>query len=103
MVGLVRDVVGRAGVRPRVSLVRYNCLGPDDPLAPASAERMDEFRRAIRDLGVPVVRRYSGGADVGAACGQLGLDLVGQGEGGMRGEGGTRGAPVGDGDIGRAP
>jgi 23S rRNA (adenine2503-C2)-methyltransferase len=77
--GLVREFVGRAGVRPRVSLVRYNCLGPDDPLGPASAERMEEFRRGIGELGVPVVRRYSGGADVGAACGQLGLTMAGVG------------------------
>jgi 23S rRNA (adenine2503-C2)-methyltransferase len=76
-VALVQDFVGRAGVRPRVSLVTYNRLGEDDPIVPASAERMEEFRRAIGELGVPVVRRYSGGADVGAACGQLGLTLAG--------------------------
>jgi 23S rRNA (adenine2503-C2)-methyltransferase len=83
-VRMVQDFVGRVGVRPRVSLVSYNRLGPDDPLEPARPERMEEFRQAIGELGVPVVRRYSGGADVGAACGQLGLGLAGRGPGGMR-------------------
>jgi 23S rRNA (adenine2503-C2)-methyltransferase len=81
---MVQDFVGRAEVRPRVSLVSYNRLGPDDPLEPASAERMGEFRRAIGALGVPVVRRYSGGADVGAACGQLGLDIARRALGALR-------------------
>jgi 23S rRNA (adenine2503-C2)-methyltransferase len=37
----------------------------------ATAEEMAAFRDALAALGVPVVRRYSGGADIGAACGTL--------------------------------
>jgi 23S rRNA (adenine2503-C2)-methyltransferase len=47
----------------------------------ATAEELAAFRDALDALGVPVVRRYSGGADIGAACGTLaatsrGGDLV---------------------------
>jgi len=37
----------------------------------ATAEELTAFRDALDELGVPVVRRYSGGADIGAACGTL--------------------------------
>jgi 23S rRNA (adenine2503-C2)-methyltransferase len=37
----------------------------------ATAEEMAAFRDALAALGVPVVRRYSGGAEIGAACGTL--------------------------------
>ena len=37
----------------------------------ATPEEMAAFRDALVALGVPVVRRYSGGADIGAACGTL--------------------------------
>ena len=47
----------------------------------ATPEELGAFRDALDALGVPVVRRYSGGADIGAACGTLaatsrGGDLV---------------------------
>jgi len=56
------------GVRPRISIIAYNAIGDDDP-----------YRRSLREaqyraaLGLPSHRRYSGGSDVGAACGQLAL------------------------------
>ena len=56
----------RAGRRPRISVIPYNTLGADDPFARSLREA--EFRAA---LGLPSHRRYSGGSDVGAACGQL--------------------------------
>jgi 23S rRNA (adenine2503-C2)-methyltransferase len=37
----------------------------------ATADELAAFRDALDALGVPVVRRYSGGADIGAACGTL--------------------------------
>ncbi len=37
----------------------------------ATPEELTAFRDALDALGVPVVRRYSGGADIGAACGTL--------------------------------
>jgi adenine C2-methylase RlmN of 23S rRNA A2503 and tRNA A37 len=38
---------------------------------------MEEFRKKSSTLGAPVIRRYSGGADIAAACGQLGMKLTG--------------------------
>ncbi len=37
----------------------------------ATSEELAGFRDALAALGVPVVRRYSGGAEIGAACGTL--------------------------------
>ena len=37
----------------------------------ATPEELAAFRDALAALGVPVVRRYSGGGDIGAACGTL--------------------------------
>ena len=37
----------------------------------ATTEELAAFRDALAELGVPVVRRYSGGADIAAACGTL--------------------------------
>src|SRR5206468_7810385 len=37
----------------------------------AAPEELAAFRDALAALGVPVVRRYSGGADIAAACGTL--------------------------------
>jgi 23S rRNA (adenine2503-C2)-methyltransferase len=56
------------GVMPRLSIIAYNAIGADDPFERSSREA--EYRAA---LGLPSHRRYSGGADVGAACGQLAL------------------------------
>jgi 23S rRNA (adenine2503-C2)-methyltransferase len=59
------------GVTPRMSLVPYNAIGGDDPFSRASDEEASRLHDKLSALGVPVVRRYSGGSDVGAACGQL--------------------------------
>jgi 23S rRNA (adenine2503-C2)-methyltransferase len=67
---LVRGFTARTGVRPRLSVVPYNAIdvGVRDPYArgdvPAFVERL--VAQGLR----PHVR-YSGGADVAAACGQL--------------------------------
>lgn len=60
----------RSGIRPRVSVIPYNEIG-DDPFRRASTEREDAFRAAMRARGVGTHKRYSGGGDVAAACGQL--------------------------------
>jgi 23S rRNA (adenine2503-C2)-methyltransferase len=57
------------GKRPRISIVAYNAIGEDDPFARSSRER--EFRDILHAAALPSHRRYSGGADVAAACGQL--------------------------------
>ena len=55
-----------SGRRPRISIIPYNAIGEGDPFARSPRER--EYREA---LGMPSHRRYSGGSDVNAACGQL--------------------------------
>jgi 23S rRNA (adenine2503-C2)-methyltransferase len=59
-----------SGVRPRISIVAYNAIG-EDAFARASEERERAFRSVIGEAGWASHRRYSGGGDVGAACGQL--------------------------------
>ncbi len=54
----------------RISLVEHNAF-EGSPFARPSDEEFAAFVDALSKLGVPVVRRYSGGGDIGAACGQL--------------------------------
>jgi 23S rRNA (adenine2503-C2)-methyltransferase len=54
----------------RLSLIDFN-PGPGLPFRPPTDDERREFTDALRRLGVPVVRRYSGGKDIAAACGQL--------------------------------
>jgi 23S rRNA (adenine2503-C2)-methyltransferase len=55
--------------------VRLDLIEVTDPTGrfqPPSAEELKEFRDALtRHVGQPVVRRYSGGKDISAACGTL--------------------------------
>ncbi|MBN2191678.1 MAG: radical SAM protein [Polyangiaceae bacterium] len=76
LTALIDGFLAAAGLQPRLSLITYNRLGVDDPFVPAPPERLDAFRERIGGRGTPVVRRYSGGGDVEAACGQLGLSLA---------------------------
>ena len=63
-----RAFADTTGVRPRLSIIAYNAIGEGDPYRRSTREQ------AYRDaLGLPSHRRYSGGSDVGAACGQLAL------------------------------
>jgi 23S rRNA (adenine2503-C2)-methyltransferase len=62
----VRAFADETGILPRLSIIAYNAIGAEDPYRRSSRDA--EFRAA---LGVPSHRRYSGGSDVGAACGQL--------------------------------
>ena len=75
MVELLGAFQQRAGMAPRVSLIAYNAIGALASFQPSRPDRAEHFRRRLGALGGPVVRRYSGGADVGAACGQLGMEL----------------------------
>jgi 23S rRNA (adenine2503-C2)-methyltransferase len=59
------------GVRPRISLLAYNAIGPGDPYARAGDAAMAAFRAVLADAGLASHRRYSGGSDIAAACGQL--------------------------------
>ncbi|CAN5773975.1 23S rRNA (adenine(2503)-C(2))-methyltransferase RlmN [soil metagenome] len=55
--------------------VRLDLIDVTDPTGqflPPTAEELSRFRDALtRHVGQPVVRRYSGGADIQAACGTL--------------------------------
>ncbi len=57
------------GARPRISIVAYNAIGGDDPYRRSTRET--QFRAVLSAAKLPSHRRYSGGSDVGAACGQL--------------------------------
>ena len=57
------------GVRPRISLLDYNAIGDGDRFR--RSPRMPAFRDVLSAAGLASHRRYSGGSDVGAACGQL--------------------------------
>jgi 23S rRNA (adenine2503-C2)-methyltransferase len=63
--------------------VRLDLIDVTDPngqFVPPGADELRAFRDALtRHLGQPVVRRYSGGKDILAACGTLaGAEIVGQ-------------------------
>ena len=62
----------RTGVRPRVTVIPYNSIAEEgDPFTRASDEQHAAFVRGIESTGYRAHRRYSGGGDVNAACGQL--------------------------------
>lgn len=67
---LALELREKTGVAPRLSLVPYN-PSEGDVFARASDDETQRFHDRLATFGVPVVRRYSGGGDVGAACGQL--------------------------------
>lgn len=66
----------RTGVRPRLSIIPYNVIGDGptgaaDPFRRAPLARERAFRDQLVEAGLPHHKRYSGGGDVAAACGQL--------------------------------
>lgn len=72
LAALVHEFRNRTGVRPRVSIIPYNPIdAADDPFERASQAVEDGFRGLLTEHGVPTHRRYSGGGDIDAACGQL--------------------------------
>jgi 23S rRNA (adenine2503-C2)-methyltransferase len=59
-----------AGMPIKLDLIDVN--DPTGRFKPPSAEELNAFRDSLRaELGMPVVRRYSGGAAIHAACGML--------------------------------
>jgi len=58
------------GVPLRLNLIDVNDARPDGYRRATDAE-LNAFRDELRTLGVPIVRRYSGGAAKHAACGML--------------------------------
>lgn len=69
---LARAFVERTGVRPRVSIVPYNQIDDvSDPFRRVPDAGLRVFRDVMAATGIVPHVRYSGGGDVGAACGQL--------------------------------
>jgi len=69
---LAADFTSRSGVRPRISLIPYNSIdAAGDPFERSSTTGEASFADVLHAAGLGAHRRYSGGADVGAACGQL--------------------------------
>jgi len=68
--------------------LRFNLIDVNDPrpggYQRATAEELDVFRDQLQSLGIPVVRRYSGGAAAHAACGMLAARRVGGRRGTVR-------------------
>jgi 23S rRNA (adenine2503-C2)-methyltransferase len=77
LAGCALDFVKRTGIRPRISTISYNPISPagEDVFSPANPEREQAFRRVLHECGLATHRRYSGGADVKAACGQLSVGM----------------------------
>ncbi len=68
------------GLRVHVNLIPYNAIDATPGvrldqetliLRPTPDERFRVFLQALKDAGFPATRRYSLGADIAAACGQL--------------------------------
>jgi 23S rRNA (adenine2503-C2)-methyltransferase len=59
-----------AGLPVRLDLIDVN--DPTGAFRPPTTTELDAFRDALRqELGMPVVRRYSGGQDIDGGCGML--------------------------------
>jgi 23S rRNA (adenine2503-C2)-methyltransferase len=69
----VHAFVAATGRRPRISVIPYNPTGPGDEYTRSPPERERAFRAVLAAAGLPNHKRYSGGGDVAAACGQLAL------------------------------
>ncbi len=59
------------GLRVHVNLIPFNPFTQGPPFQPTPRPRRDEFANRLRARGLLVTVRYSQGADIGAACGQL--------------------------------
>jgi 23S rRNA (adenine2503-C2)-methyltransferase len=68
-----RRFVAATGLRPQISVIPYNQI--DAPEREHFQRSGDDgefaFRRVLREEGFSSRKRYSGGGDIGAACGQL--------------------------------
>jgi len=58
------------GLPAKVNLIPWNTL-EELPFRRPSPEHIEAFRVAARERGIDVLVRYSRGADIAAACGQL--------------------------------
>jgi 23S rRNA (adenine2503-C2)-methyltransferase len=70
---LARKFVEDTGIKPRISIVPYNAIDPPGhaQFVRSDAAREAAFRKILSEAGLASHMRYSGGADISAACGQL--------------------------------
>jgi 23S rRNA (adenine2503-C2)-methyltransferase len=59
------------GIPAHVNLIPYNAIAESPHLSAADPVRSKAFAAALKAAGFPVTTRYSLGADIAAACGQL--------------------------------
>ena len=59
------------GLPVHINLIPYNAIADAPHLAGSEPARRAEFSAALKRAGYPVTTRYSLGADIAAACGQL--------------------------------
>ena len=72
LAAMTHDFTAATGKRPRLSIIPYNPIAEvGDPFRRSPPEREAAFRAVLSSSGLPHHKRYSGGGDVGAACGQL--------------------------------
>jgi 23S rRNA (adenine2503-C2)-methyltransferase len=58
-----------AGIRIKIDLIDAN--DPTGRYLPPTPDELAAFRDHLQLVGAPIARRYSGGKDIGAACGTL--------------------------------
>ena len=68
-----REFTRRAGLRPQIRIIPYNPihLPAGEPFRRSDEQTESAFGKILRAEGFSAHRRYSGGADICAACGQL--------------------------------
>ncbi len=59
------------GIPVHINLIPYNPIAEAQHLVGSDLARREAFSRALKSAGFPVTTRYSLGADIAAACGQL--------------------------------
>ena len=59
------------GIPVHVNLIPYNPIAEAPEFVGSDRERRESFSQALKRAGLPVTTRYSLGADIAAACGQL--------------------------------
>ncbi|MEY2932736.1 MAG: hypothetical protein RL033_3485 [Pseudomonadota bacterium] len=73
LAALAHRFAADAGKPPRISVIAYNRIDGDesDPFRRSSDAAQELFRAEMHAAGAFTHRRYSGGGEVAAACGQL--------------------------------
>lgn len=69
--GAERLLAWTCGLRVHVNLIPYNTVADAPHLLGSSRDRIEAFGAVLKRGGVPTTIRYSLGADIEAACGQL--------------------------------